>query len=100
MVQTKPKIKTPKPIPPNPLPCGCGMMGTRDINRDCQVVYRERFIHFCSLHRMAPRLLEIVRQFEKDGHAGGCTCSCLLCVEARTALRIAEDGEERPCSNS
>lgn len=54
--------KAKKPRPPNPLPCGCAVMGYMDIEMfgdDCQL--RERFtdnhVVHCQIHGAAPKLL-------------------------------------------
>lgn len=42
---------------PNPLPCGCGIKGSRDFNDDTtRMIYIDLFIAFCPLHTNADRL--------------------------------------------
>ena len=43
---------------PNPLPCGCGIMGTPGINWEgTRTEHSDLFLRFCPLHSAAPGML-------------------------------------------
>lgn len=53
--------------PPNPLPCGCGIKGTRGINFEgTRVEFTDAFIVFCPLHSVAPEMYaELKRLYDR-----------------------------------
>jgi hypothetical protein len=53
--------------PPNPLPCGCAMVGQEGINLSGTVMeYKDQHIRFCALHAAAEELLAFAAQCVQD----------------------------------
>lgn len=50
---------------PNPLPCGCAIVGVPGLNRDATMTeYRNKQIRFCPVHEAAPDLLAACKAAE------------------------------------
>ncbi len=55
---------------PNPLPCGCCIVGVSGFNRD-EIVYRNLSTSFCNIHAAAPELLAALENFVLTSNRAG-----------------------------
>ncbi len=62
--------------PPNPLPCGCAVLGTPEINIEGTMMeHKNQHVKHCALHAAAPALLKAcklaIEEFKHLGQAMG-----------------------------
>ena len=80
--------------PPNPFPCGCGIMGTPTISFEgTRTEHTNLFIRFCPLHTAAPKLLEALTELlrvDDEWHGSVNSEMSNARQAARTAIKEAE----------
>ena len=63
-----PKSKSDMSNHPNPLPCGCGAVGTPDMDTlGTKMEYRNIHVRLCPLHAAAPAMAEYIRKRMESG---------------------------------